>query len=263
MVDTGVETTQPDLAGQLTGNAGERGAGRETNGVDDDANGKVDDWLGWDFVYGDNIVDTQGNFHGTHVSGTVAALKDNCDRGRGRRARGQGRAAEDLRRPGNAGVLLDHRQAFDYAGDIGADVVNASLGGLGTSQLVRTPSHAHPNTLYVVSAGNSNDDAALYMPCNTPWRTSSASAPATTGTCARASPTTARPRSTCSPRARTSARPTSAATTPSPAGRRWPRRTSPARRRCWCPPSRARPSPSCDRRCWAQSTSRARWAGWR
>ena len=28
--------------------------------------------------------------------------------------------------------------------------------------------NAHPDTLYVVSAGNSNDDAALYMPCNSP-----------------------------------------------------------------------------------------------
>ena len=54
VVDTGVEITHPDLAGQLTGNPGERGGGKETNGVDDDHNGFVDDWQGWDFVNNDN-----------------------------------------------------------------------------------------------------------------------------------------------------------------------------------------------------------------
>ena len=46
--------THPDLAGQWTGNPGERGGGKETNGVDDDHNGFVDDWQGWDFVNNDN-----------------------------------------------------------------------------------------------------------------------------------------------------------------------------------------------------------------
>jgi subtilisin family serine protease len=46
------------------------------------------------------------------------------------------------------------------------DVVNASLGGLGTSQTVTNAILARPDTLYVVSAGNNNDNAALYMPCN-------------------------------------------------------------------------------------------------
>ena len=45
--------------------------------------------------------------------------------------------------------------AFDYAGAIGVDVVNASLGGLGhVARLVTDAILAHPNTLYVVSAGN-------------------------------------------------------------------------------------------------------------
>ena len=108
--------THPDLAGQLTGNAGERGIGRETNGVDDDANGKVDDWLGWDYVNSDNSVETQGNFHGTHVSGTVAALKDNAIGVAGVAPDGQGRADQDLRRPRHDGVVVGHRAGLRLRG---------------------------------------------------------------------------------------------------------------------------------------------------
>ena len=41
---------QPDDELAMWTNPGESGAGRETNGVDDDGNGYVDDWRGWDFV---------------------------------------------------------------------------------------------------------------------------------------------------------------------------------------------------------------------
>lgn len=33
-------------------NPGESGGGKETNGIDDDGNGKIDDWQGWDFMGG-------------------------------------------------------------------------------------------------------------------------------------------------------------------------------------------------------------------
>ena len=86
VVDTGVEITHPDLAGQSTGNPGERGGGKETNGVDDDHNGFDRRLAGLGLRQRRQRVETEGNFHGTHVSGTIAALTDNGDRRRGRRA---------------------------------------------------------------------------------------------------------------------------------------------------------------------------------
>ncbi|MDA0162131.1 S8 family serine peptidase [Solirubrobacter ginsenosidimutans] len=166
VVDTGVETTHPDLAGQWTGNPGERGGGKETNGVDDDHNGFVDDWQGWDFVNNDNTQESEGNFHGTHVSGTVAALADNGIGVAGVAPQAKVLPVKIFGAPNTTASSSVIGQAFDYAGTLGVDVVNASLGGLGTSQYITDVMNAHPNTLYVVSAGNSTDDAALYMPCN-------------------------------------------------------------------------------------------------
>src|SRR3954447_14783920 len=59
----------PDLAANVWANTGETGAGRESNGVDDDNDGLIDDRMGWDWATGDNQpLDENG--HGTHVSGT-------------------------------------------------------------------------------------------------------------------------------------------------------------------------------------------------
>lgn len=49
-IDTGVDTDHPDIANKIWTNPGESGGGKETNGIDDDGNGFVDDWRGWDFV---------------------------------------------------------------------------------------------------------------------------------------------------------------------------------------------------------------------
>jgi subtilisin family serine protease len=57
IVDSGVEWTHPDLAANIWTNPGEsgldaQGRDKRTNGIDDDENGYVDDWHGWDLVGG-------------------------------------------------------------------------------------------------------------------------------------------------------------------------------------------------------------------
>jgi hypothetical protein len=62
VIDTGMDGAHPDLSPNRWRNPGESGAGREANGLDDDLNGRTDDWRGWDFVAGDyDPVDENGH----------------------------------------------------------------------------------------------------------------------------------------------------------------------------------------------------------
>ena len=168
VADTGVFAGHPDLAPQLTGNPGERGGGREHNGLDDDGNGLTDDWRGWDFIAHDNDpADVYG--HGTVVAGTIAAVADN-------RLGIAGVAPQaklmPLRVLGDDGSGTESAvaDAFYYAGRLGVRIVNASLGGLGDSHLVTQAMTDNPGTLYVVAAGNASadDDTQAVWPCTSP-----------------------------------------------------------------------------------------------
>ena len=78
IVDDGVELSHPDLP--IWNNPGESGDGKESDGIDNDANGYVDDFQGWDFTDSDNDPNPAAaeDNHGTAVAGMAAARGDNA-----------------------------------------------------------------------------------------------------------------------------------------------------------------------------------------
>ncbi|MGF1494648.1 MAG: S8 family serine peptidase [Microcoleaceae cyanobacterium] len=122
VIDSGVDYNHPDLAGNIWTNADEI----PNNGLDDDSNGYVDDFLGWDFVDRDpNPMDLNG--HGTHVSGIVAARQDGVGI-TGVAPNAQIMPIRVLDEDG-FGKVSDAVRGIQYAVVNGADVINLSLGG--------------------------------------------------------------------------------------------------------------------------------------
>lgn len=92
IIDTGIDNLHPDLKNQIFRNQGElgidiNGNDKAANGIDDDENGFVDDFSGWDFVNKINIYAAEinddftdwdnnpmdENGHGTNVAGIIGA----------------------------------------------------------------------------------------------------------------------------------------------------------------------------------------------
>jgi subtilisin family serine protease len=169
VIDTGVAIAHPDLQNSLWVNPGEI-----VNGSDDDGNGLTDDVNGWDFFDKDrNPTPSNGlnNSHGTHVSGIVAAQRDN--------ATGVAGVCGDCQimalRIGTASRIALSRElkAIQYAIDEGADVINLSLGSPLWSPAERNAIRQAGNAgiVVVAAAGNASldNDIDFYDFSNNAW----------------------------------------------------------------------------------------------
>jgi subtilisin family serine protease len=181
ILDTGADYDHPDLASSVWTNRSETGAdggGRDkkTNGVDDDANGYVDDWRGWDFADKDNDPsDVRGPgqsgelvvAHGTSVASLVAAPADD---GVGMAGIAPKVTVMLIRAPEIAGP--DLVAAVRYATKNGAQIVNMSFGCGPVLCDGFTPLadeiKATPNVLYVTAAPNvvADADDGKWPPCS-------------------------------------------------------------------------------------------------
>ncbi|HEX8492539.1 MAG TPA: Calx-beta domain-containing protein [Pyrinomonadaceae bacterium] len=170
VIDTGVDHGHEDMAANIWLNAGESGAdasGRDkrTNRIDDDGNGFIDDWRGWDFVTSDGTptdndpMDDEG--HGTHVAGTIAAVGNNQVGIVGIAPESKVMALKGLG-AGGSGTMEDLNAAIIYAADNGAKVINASWGAYSTEpvqSLIAAVAYARQkDVVFVAGAGNSAMD---------------------------------------------------------------------------------------------------------
>lgn len=164
VIDTGVDYTHPDLAGNMWRNPGEVPG----NGMDDDGNGFVDDVYGWDFANNDNNP-MDDNGHGTHVAGIIGAIGNNGLGVAGVAWRVQIMALKFLNSSGT-GQLSNAIRALNYAVAMGAHVSNNSYSGGGYFQAFADAIAAagRAGHIFVASAGNAgqNNDVSPTYPAS-------------------------------------------------------------------------------------------------
>lgn len=162
VIDTGVNYNHEDLANNMWVNADEIPG----NGIDDDANGFIDDIHGFDFVNndGDPIDDHD---HGTHCAGIIGAEGNNGVGIAGAVHNAQIMAVKFLSAFGG-GNTSDAIESVIYAVDNGADILSNSWGGGGFSQaLMDAITYANDNdVMFIAAAGNSsvNNDLSPHYP---------------------------------------------------------------------------------------------------
>lgn len=137
------------------------------NGVDNDGNGLIDDWRGWDFENSNNDVRSPGNTHGTRVAGIVSA-KLNNNRGISGIGGGSNNTGLQLMILGSgefspSSAVLD--DAILYAVQNGADVIQISLGVAQTAAVDNAIQTAINNGIPVVCA-SLNDNAGVRYPAS-------------------------------------------------------------------------------------------------
>ncbi|MCH8084347.1 MAG: S8 family serine peptidase, partial [Myxococcales bacterium] len=162
VIDSGLDVDHPEIAANLWRNPAEI----PDNAIDDDANGLVDDIIGWDFVDGDATPeDLRG--HGTHVSGTIAARGNNLIGVIGVAPWAKIMTLKGLDDSGS-GSALALANSVRYAADMGADIISASWGGtLESATLTAAFGYAHGlGVLSVAAAGNSDANVANFSPAN-------------------------------------------------------------------------------------------------
>ncbi len=187
IIDTGIDYRHPDLINKMWENPGETGTdsqGRDKryNGIDDDNNGFIDDYRGWDFTnregfpfdstdgdfvnWDNNPLDTipgQFGFHGTFVAGIAGAEFNNLTGIAGVAPNIKLMNIRAFDNTGNGGED-DVAAAILYAVQMGAKVINMSFGDNSFSYILKDViQYAYAQGVVLVgSSGNSNSEDPHY-----------------------------------------------------------------------------------------------------
>jgi len=132
VIDTGVDIYNPDLEGNLWINVDEIKA----DGVDNDHNGYIDDYYGWDFIINSpdprpkfhTLKNKIGIIHGTIVAGVIGARGNNNFGVTGLTWETKIMSLRALDAVGS-GDMSYAIQAIYYAVNNGADIINLSVVG--------------------------------------------------------------------------------------------------------------------------------------
>jgi serine protease len=161
ITDTGMRPTHEDLVHQIKYNYAD-----PINGLDDDNDGYVDNFRGWDMANGNNdpTYNDDTATHGSQVAGVAAAQTDN-----GKGVAGVGFRCKFLPIQVFAGTATGTFAGYEgivYAADHGCKVINMSWGGAsGYSRFEQdacTYAAVNKDAVLVAAAGNTNAELTFY-----------------------------------------------------------------------------------------------------
>jgi subtilisin family serine protease len=159
IVDDAVERTHADLSPNLWVNSGEIAG----NNIDDDNNGYIDDINGYDVASNDNNPNPPSSSfdHGTHVAGIVSARSNN---GVGVASIGFSCKLMCVKSTTTVGQVTNGYDGILYAAVSGADVINMSWGGPGTSTTAQNIVNyaAGEGCILIAAAGNDDVNTQFY-----------------------------------------------------------------------------------------------------
>lgn len=151
VIDQAINIKHPDINNNIWVNEDEIA----NDGLDNDNNGFVDDYNGWNFVDNNNQFTLNGG-HGTHVIGLVSA-ENNSIGNTGVAYNSTIMAIEGLKTWNNV------EQSIYYAVNNGADIINMSLGGGRVNSIKTALEYAKSKGVVVIaSAGNYSGSEPIY-----------------------------------------------------------------------------------------------------
>ncbi len=174
-IDNGTDWTHPDLRNAIWVNYEEMGFDidgndKRANGIDDDGDGFVDDWHGWDFGgfdgnSPDNNPGPRTANHGTHTAGILAASGNNKT---GVCGIAFGAKLIPIKASDDGGGSIDYGyDGMVYAADHGAIVANNSWGGTTRSNAEQDIiNYATAKNCAIVAASGNNGHYEDFYPAS-------------------------------------------------------------------------------------------------
>ncbi len=162
MVDTGIDYTHADLAQNIKLNYAD-----PIDGNDNDNDGYIDNFRGWDLIGGDGDASHDGNGgtlpHGTWTASSLAEAADNNLQGAGV---GYYTKFIPIKVNNAGGSIVAGYEGIVYAADHGCSVINASWGDTaGYTQFGQDAVNyatINKNALVIAAAGNNNNSSLFY-----------------------------------------------------------------------------------------------------
>lgn len=156
IVDNGFDLLHTELTTQVAYNYNDI-----INGIDDDNDGYIDNFRGWDFGDGDNSPHSTSLVHGTRVTGLACARTNNET---GMAGVGYNSKFIPIKVANEFGYYTAAYEGIVYAVNSGAEIINCSWGGPTFQKFGEDVINfaLRNNKIVVAAAGNSNNNIYYY-----------------------------------------------------------------------------------------------------